>query len=323
MSETPTRIGVGLVELPFRDVRNLWAWVDLCEDGGIDGIWHCDRLVSRDPYMEPLTFLAAVAGRTERIRIGTDVVVVPFRDPLVLAKQCATLDVLSGGRFCPGFGVGPLGAPEWSATGRTLERRGARTDEAIEIIQRLWTGRPVGFEGRFFRYEDAVIAPTPVQSPLPIWIGGRSEAAVRRVARVGSGWFSGLATAAQVEPVIEAIRRVSADHGRPIPPQNLGADFAVHIGSEDDAAVQHSLQAVRAFTDLDPRELIAVGTVEDVVARIEAFRAVGVRTFALRPLAATDQGVLDQTRRLIAEVLPRYHGAAGHVGGGGTGPAAP
>ncbi|MFN8187178.1 MAG: LLM class flavin-dependent oxidoreductase [Gaiellales bacterium] len=309
--ETPTRIGVGLVELPFREVRSLWEWVDLCEGGGIDGIWHCDRLIARDPYMECLTLLAAVAGRTQRLRVGTDVVVVPFRDPLVLAKQCATLDVLSGGRFQAGFGVGPPGAPEWAATGRTLERRGARTDEAIAIMQQLWTGEPVTFAGEFFQYADAVITPAPVQAPLPIWIGGRSDAAVRRLARVGSGWFAGLATAAQIVPVIEAIRRVSAEHGRPVPPQNLGAEFAFHVGTTDDPAVQHSLAAVRAFTELDPRELVAVGSVEDIVARIEAFRAVGVRTFALRPLAATDRGVIDQTRRLIEEVLPRYHGAAG------------
>lgn len=315
MSEAgpPTRIGVGLVELPFREVRSLWEWIDLCEDGGIDGVWHCDRLISRDPYMESLTFLAAVAGRTERLRIGTDVVVVPFRDPLVLAKQCATLDVLSGGRFQPGFGVGPPGAPEWAATGRTLERRGARTDEALALMQQLWAGEPVTFTGRYFRYDGAVIAPTPVQSPLPLWIGGRSDAAVRRLARVGSGWFAGLATAAQIAPVIEAIHRVSAEHGRPVPAQNVGAEFAFHIGSVDDPAVQHAFQAARAFTELDPRELIAAGSVEDLIARIEAFRAVGVRTFALRPLAATDRGLIDQTRRLIEEVLPRYHRPASAV----------
>ncbi|MCC6222533.1 MAG: TIGR03619 family F420-dependent LLM class oxidoreductase [Thermoleophilia bacterium] len=305
----PARIGVGLVEFPFQAVRSLWKWVDLCEAGGIDGIWHCDRLVSRDPYLESLTFLAAVAGRTERIRIGADVIVIPFRDPLVLAKQCATIDVLSGGRFQAGFGVGPLGAPEWPATGRTLEGRGARSDEAIEIMQRLWTGEPVTFAGRYYHYTDAVIAPTPVQSPLPLWIGGRSDAAVRRLARVGSGWFAGLATPSQVEPVVAAIRRVSAEYGRPVPPQNLGAEFAFHLGGADDPAVQHAFRAVRAFTELDPRELIAVGSVTDLVARIDAFRAVGLHTFALRPLAATDRGVLDQTRRLVEEVLPRFHDA--------------
>jgi alkanesulfonate monooxygenase SsuD/methylene tetrahydromethanopterin reductase-like flavin-dependent oxidoreductase (luciferase family) len=306
-ADVVTRIGLGLVEFPFRDVRSLWKWVEICEEGGIDGIWHCDRLISSDPYMEAMTFLSALTGVTERMRLGMDVVVVPFRDPLVLAKQCATLDVLSDGRLCPGFGVGPEGAPEWVATGRSTSARGARTDEALELMQRLWSGESVTHHGRFFQYEAATISPLPVQFPLPIWIGGRSAAAVRRVARVGSGWFAGLATAEQVAPVIQGILHASSEQGRPFPARNLGADFAVHIGSRDDPAVQHSMRAVRAFTDLDPRELIAVGSVDEIIARIERFRAVGVRTFALRPLASTDDGLLEQTRRIVAEILPHYH----------------
>lgn len=302
----PTRIGLGLVEFPFQDVRRFWRWVDLCEDGGIDAIWHCDRLIAPEPYMEPLTFLAALAGATERLGLGMDVVVVPFRDPLVLARQCATIDVLSGGRLRPGFGVGPVGVPEWDATGRTTARRGARTDEAIDLMQRLWAGGPVSHEGRFFRYRDAVIAPSPVQQPLPIWIGGRSDAAVRRIARIGSGWFSGLATAQEVAPVIRAIGSACAAAGRPFPAANYGADFAFHIGSGDDPAVQEAVTTIARFTPHPPTDLIATGSADEVAARIEAFREAGVRTFALRPLAATDQGILDQTQRLLDDVVPRF-----------------
>ncbi len=295
-----------MVEFPFAEVRSLWQWVDLCEDGGIDAIWHCDRLIAREPYMEVMTFLAALAGRTNRLRLGMDVVVVPFRDPLVLAKQCATIDYLSRGRLCPGFGVGPATVPEWSATGRLTAARGARTDEALELMQRLWSGEPVSYEGRFYHYQEATITPRPVQQPLPLWIGGRSDAAVRRIARHGSGWFSGLATPAQVAPVIDAIGRACEAAGRPFPAENYGADFAVHIGDGDEPAVQASIAATRTFTNQAPEDLIAVGSVDQILQRIEAFRAVGVRTFALRPLAATDAGLLDQTQRIIDEILPRY-----------------
>jgi probable F420-dependent oxidoreductase len=300
------RIGLGMVEFPFQNVRRLWQWVDLCEAGGIDAIWHCDRLIAREPYMEVMTFLAALAGRTERLRLGMDVVVVPFRDPLVLAKQCATIDYLSQGRLCPGFGVGPATVPEWSATGRHTTARGARTDEALQLMQRLWSGEPVTHDGKFFHYQDATITPTPVQQPLPLWIGGRSDAAVQRIARLGSGWFSGLATPAQVAPVIEAIRRACDAAGRPFPAENYGADFAVHIGDADDPAVQASIASMRGFTDQAPENLIAVGSVAHIRRRIDAFRAVGVRTFALRPLASTDAGLLDQTRRIIDEIVPFY-----------------
>ena len=304
--DVPTRIGLGLVEFPFQEVRNFWRWLDLCEDGGIDAVWHCDRLIAPEPYLEPLTFLAAVAGATERIGLGMDVVVLPFRDPLVLARQCATIDVLSGGRLRPGFGVGPAGVPEWGATGRSTAGRGARSDEAIEIMQRLWAGGPVTYDGRFFHYRDAVIAPSPVQQPLPLWIGGRSEAAVRRIARVGSGWFSGLATAQEVAPVIGAIDAACAAAGRPFPAANYGADFAFHLGSGDDPAVQEALTTTARFTIHQPTDLMAIGSAEAVAARIDTFRAAGVRTFALRPLAARDEGILAQTRRLLDEVVPRF-----------------
>ncbi len=106
--------------------------------------------------------------------------------------------------------------------------------------------------------------------------------------------------------MIDAIRVACDEAGRPFPPQNFGADFAVHIGDGSDAAVRTSIEATRAFTDQPPEDFIAVGSVEQVVARIEAFRAVGVRTFALRPLAATDAALLDQTQRIIDEIVPRY-----------------
>jgi alkanesulfonate monooxygenase SsuD/methylene tetrahydromethanopterin reductase-like flavin-dependent oxidoreductase (luciferase family) len=177
-------------------------------------------------------------------------------------------------------------------------------------MQQLWSGKPVTHDGAFFHYRDATITPSPVQQPLPLWIGGRSDAAVRRIARLGSGWFSGLATPTQIAPVIQAIDRACEDAGRPFPAENYGADFAIHIGNADDPAVQASIASMRKFTDQLPEDFIAVGSVAHVRERIDAFRAVGVRTFALRPLAATDAGLLDQTQRIIDEIIPHYATAA-------------
>ena len=107
-------IGLGLALLPFPDARGFWRFVDLCEERGVDSLWQSDRLVSRQPYLETMSLLAALAGRTERIKFGMNVVVLPLRDPLVLAKECATIDFLSDGRLLPAFGVGGRRA------GRTL-----------------------------------------------------------------------------------------------------------------------------------------------------------------------------------------------------------
>ncbi len=183
--------GVGLAEFPFDGAAGFWRFVDLCEAGGVDSLWQTDRIVSRAPILECMTALAAVAGRTRRIKFGVNVLSLAMRDPVLVAKQCATLDVLSDGRLLPGFGIGSPVAPEWAALHLDTRTRGARTDEALEVIRRLWSEERVDFEGRYFRLTGASIAPHPVQPDLPMWIGGSSEAAIRRTARFGTGWQAG------------------------------------------------------------------------------------------------------------------------------------
>ena len=122
----------------------------------------------------------ALSGRTRRMRFGMNVVSLALRDPVLLAKQCATVDVLSEGRLLPGFGIGsPLG-PEWEALNIDTRTRGRRTDESLEIIARLWREDSVDFAGRHYKLKAASISPKPVQADLPMWIGGSSDAAIRR-----------------------------------------------------------------------------------------------------------------------------------------------
>ena len=123
-------VGLGLMDFPFAGAADYWRWVDLCEAGGVDSLWQTDRLVSRQPILECMAAMAALAGRTRRLRFGMNVVSLALRDPVLLAKQCATIDVLSEGRLLPAFGIGsPLG-PEWQALDIDTQTRGRRTDEA-------------------------------------------------------------------------------------------------------------------------------------------------------------------------------------------------
>jgi alkanesulfonate monooxygenase SsuD/methylene tetrahydromethanopterin reductase-like flavin-dependent oxidoreductase (luciferase family) len=101
------RVGLSFGGFPFSGPAAFWRWVDACEEGAVDSIWLPDRIVSTTPLLEPLSALAAMVGRTRRLKFGTDVVVLPTRDPVLLAKQCATIDYLSEGRFLPAFGIGP------------------------------------------------------------------------------------------------------------------------------------------------------------------------------------------------------------------------
>src|SRR6476660_5036155 len=143
-------IGLGCAEFPFSGAAAYWRWIDMCEAGGVDSIWQTDRIVGRQPFLESMTTMAALAGRTRRMRFGMNVVSLAFRDPVLLAKQCATIDVLSEGRLLPAFGIGsPLGG-EWEALGVDVKTRGRKTGECLEIIRRLWREESVDFSGAFY-----------------------------------------------------------------------------------------------------------------------------------------------------------------------------
>jgi probable F420-dependent oxidoreductase len=302
------RLGLGLANFSLEGPKSFWRWIDLCDQSGIDSFWQTDRLVSREPFLESMSAMAAVAGRTERLKFGMNVTVVTFRDPLVLAKQCATIDFLSGGRLLPAFGVGPAVAPEFAATQWSSSSRGARADEALEVMTRLWQEEQVTYHGKYFSYTDASISPRPTQTKLPLWIGGSSPAAIRRTARIGTGWLAGIQTPADVAPVVEEIAKAARALGRPIDPDHYGAGFAFRFGSWDDAVVDRSARGLQRFApDLNPRDYLAVGDARAILARIEQYKAAGVSKFVLRPMASDDRDFMDQTHRLIDEVLPVAH----------------
>ena len=297
-------VGIGIMEYPFETSDGFWRWVDLCEQGGLDSIWQTDRIVSRTPILECMTTLAAIAGRTRRIKFGVNVVSVALREPVLLAKQCATIDVLSGGRLLPGFGIGSPRGAEWEAMHIDTTTRGRKTDEALEIISRLWAGEALDFEGRHFRLTKASIAPLPVQADLPMWIGGSSEAAIKRTARVGTGWQAGPETPEVVGEVIAGIKAGLLETGRTIEEDHYGAAFAFRFGGPDDPGVAKVMEHYRARTGRDPRDMFAMGDAEVILQRLNDYVAAGASKFILRPVADGDADMLAQTRRLVEEVLP-------------------
>lgn len=303
------RIGFGLAGFPFSGPAAFWDWLDLCERRGVDSFWLSERLISTQLALEPMTALAMVAGRTSNMKFGMNAVVLPLRDPLVLAKECATLDYLSGGRLLPVFGVGNEVAPEWRATGRDPAGRGSRSDEMLEIMARLWSEDAVTYEGKHFQYHGATIAPKPVQQPLPLWIGGSSEAAIRRTARLGTGWLAGVQTPAQVAPVVSAIRRASAEAGRPLDPDHYGAGFSFRFGSWDEPIVERSAAAFsRIAAGAPARDYMAVGGAAEILGRVREYIDAGISKFVARPIADSDAEMLAQTTRLIDEVIPIVEG---------------
>jgi probable F420-dependent oxidoreductase len=278
----------------------------LLEAAGVDSLWQTDRLVSSEPFLETISAMALLAGATERMRFGMNAVVASFRDPLLLAKQCATIDYLSGGRLLPVFGIGSDTAPEWRATGSDPGRRGARCDEMLALMQRLWSEEKVSFTGEFFRYQECTIAPRPVQQPLPCWIGGHSPAAIRRTARYGTGWLAGLRTPEQVAPIIARIKAELVVTARTIDADHYGAGFGFRFGSWNDPEAQGAARAPKiAPPGFEPRNYFAVGDADAIVARCREYVAAGVSKFVLIPIARGETDVMLQCRRLIDEVIPR------------------
>jgi alkanesulfonate monooxygenase SsuD/methylene tetrahydromethanopterin reductase-like flavin-dependent oxidoreductase (luciferase family) len=251
-----------------------------------------------------MAVMAALAGRTRRLRFGMNVVSLALRDPVLLAKQCATIDVLSEGRLLPGFGIGsPLG-PEWEALDIDTKTRGRRTDESLQIIARLWREDSVDFEGRHYRLKAASISPKPVQPDLPMWIGGSSDAAIRRTARYGTGWQSGAELPDAVGKVIAAIKRAVVEAGRTIDEDHYGAAFPFYFGSPGDGVLSAAMAAYQKRTGRDPSGYFAIGDEKVILDRGAEYVAVGVEKFILRPVGPDGDAIIAQTRKLIEKVLP-------------------
>jgi probable F420-dependent oxidoreductase len=181
----------------IEDVQALVGLAERAEELGFESVWTHDHVfnvghvldrIGGRPYYEPLTLLSFVAARTRRVRLGTSVLVLPYHNPIRLAKTAATLDVLSGGRLILGVGVGAI-ENEMEAMGTPFKERGAFTDEAIAVMRTLWNAEDPRFDGRYSRFAGMKFSPKPIQKPsIPIVIGGISRAAIRRAARVGDGW---------------------------------------------------------------------------------------------------------------------------------------
>lgn len=301
----PVRVGLGFGELPFSGAAAFWDWIDQLEDGGVNSFWQSDRIASSRVHLEPMVALAAVAARTKKLKFGMNVASLALREPVLLAKQIATIDYLSGGgRMLPAFGIGSKLAPDWEATGAPLKGRGAKSDEALEIIMRLWQGETVDYDGQYFQLKGARISPTPVNPRIPMWIGGSTQAAVKRTAKYGTGWQAAFETPEQLRPVIKAIRDTAIAQGRNVPEDHFGASFPFRFGSPDDELVAREMERFEKRLRRDPSDYYIVGDGGAIVKRLTEYAAAGATKFILRPIGSDDADLMDQTRRLIAEVQP-------------------
>jgi probable F420-dependent oxidoreductase len=273
-----------------------------------DSLWLSDRIVSDRFSLEPMIALSMVAAYSDRLKFGTSVLALPLRNPAVLAKQVATLDYLSQGRFFPAVGLGQEEPEEYEACGVSKEDRSQRTDEAIVLMRRLWEEDEVTFEGKFFSCHNVSITPKPVLKPSPpVWIGGRSHAAARRVGRVGDGWLVSGATPEEVHSGRQVLFETAAQHEREIEDDHVGVLLGYYISSDSKQAAAKSHQFVtRHRPDADFTEYTALGTTEQIAEMIDSYIRAGAYKFVVRPLCAGDES-MEQLEIMGQEILPQFH----------------
>lgn len=272
------RVGYGFGTQRGFDAAGFAAMVDALEDLAFDSLWLSERITADAP--DPIIGLAVAAGRTQRLKLGTSVQVLPGRNPALLAKELATLDVLAGGRFLPAFGLGIAHPAEQQAFGIERSDRAKWFEEALPLLRRFWTEDAVDHDGERFHYERLKVRPHPVQSPPDIWLGGRAPVELRRVGRLADGWLASFSMPAECAAGRATIEEVAAEHGRTIDPEHFGAMIIYSPGPLPDAVVE--LLATRSG-DVDPRDLVP-GDLDAVERRIEEYVALGISKLVLVPL---------------------------------------
>lgn len=277
---------------------------------GFDYLLTGEHVMFHGPTANNLVSLAAAAGATERIRLLSGVVLAPLYPPALLAKQVAVLDVVSGGRFHLGVGVGGEFPKEFAAVGVPVGERGARTNEALEVLDRLLTEEDVHFQGRFTQLDGVTIAPRPIQQPrMPFWVAGRRQAAMRRAARYAEGWMPYMYTPEMLRESLDRIAVFSRDAGRSADAVRGGLFVFTCVHDDratalDLATQQLSRQYNQDFSALVGKYAIA-GSPADCVARVQQYIDAGARTVLFAQGCPPDYAA-ENTRRIAESVIPAF-----------------
>jgi probable F420-dependent oxidoreductase len=281
-----------------------------CEALGLDSLWTGDHVSFHNPLYESLTLLASYASITSRIRLGSGVYLLALRQPTVAAKITSTLDALSGGRLIFGVGVGGENPKEFEACGVPHKERGARVTEGIDVVRALWRDTPATFEGRFTRFEGVSLDPKPVQRPgPPIWIGGRSDAALARAGRQGDGWISYVVQPERYAQSLEKIRRAAAEAGRDLGRFVAGHLTFVTVGRDYESAERAWVRVLssRYAQDFGPlaRKYGVIGTAAQCAEQLDRFVQAGCGYFVMNPIGdLADEAA--QLETIASEIIPRF-----------------
>ncbi len=309
MGHTAIGIGLGGFEAGLPEPAALFRYVERADELGIDSVWMPDHVISESPELEPAVSMSVIAARTEDIKMGPSVMTLPARNPIEVANTYANLDYLTGGRGRVIMAVGLGNEPRLTEVmGIPAEERADRLREAIELIRLLWTEDDVEYHGEYYRVEGASVNPKPAE-PLDIWIGGNSNAALRRVAEYGDGWFPASLPPERFEAGLERLMEHCEAVGRQVERDEAGIILRTHV--DPDPARAREVRddfldgwdrdvAVDAFEAYS-----AIGTADDVVETIQDYLDHGCTKFVLKPICHPDDRI-EQVERYAGSVLPAF-----------------
>jgi probable F420-dependent oxidoreductase len=317
--------------LPFADGEAILGLIQLADELGFDSVWGNDHItppayVRRDfpdppNFYEPLVIFAAAAGMTSRVKLGPAVLVLPFREPVFLAKQLATLDRVSGGRLILAVGTGAY-REEFESLYPRLKgaHRGRMLDEGIEALHRLFTQRRAHFEGEYYAFDGIELYPKPVQDPLPIFMGGNSSQVIQRAAERGQGWMPAAVSAEEIGRGRQELHRLASAAGRDPQAIDIAPQVMCCMARTHEEAVAR-FRASRMYVHLQTlsestlrgkalgrmEEINLVGSPDEVVERIGKLAEVGVTTLgAMSFLSETKEIMAEDMAFFASEIMPHF-----------------
>ena len=305
--------------LSVDDYWDVGEFARRAEDLGFDRVTVGEHIMDGNPprpTMMGIPAMAAAAGATSRIRVLTGIVIAPLYHPVLLAKMVAVADQISGGRL--DFGIGISGqrdtVVEFEALEIPVNTRGRRTDEMLNVMKRLWTEENVSHHGRFFNFDDITLLPQPAQQPYPpVWVAGRSDAAIRRAAIAGDGWYPYLFTVNRIRRTNESVREMAEQSGRDLSNFHWGLNQPTAISNDPDQALataaahvgQRYVTPDRSAEDI-AKALCITGNAEDCIGAIRERIDAGVRDFVFGFLAGEPDDYFAQMELFSNRVLTHF-----------------
>jgi len=277
---------------------------------GYDYLCAGEHMMFHGPVGNTLITLSVAAGATSTIKLMSSVVLLPLYNPTVLAKLTSVLDVASGGRYHMGIGIGGEFPKEFEACGIPVKQRASRSNEALQVIKKLWTEENVSFDGRYSKFSGVTISPHPTHKPHPpIWVAGRKEPAMRRAALYGDGWIPYMYTPEMLHESVEKIKQFGAEAGRDMSNFHTGLFIFASIYPNGDEAREQAAKALgknyaQDFSKIAGRYTLA-GTPDDCRKRIKEYVDAGARTIMVSWACRAND--IDQNLKLVAEeVAPAF-----------------